>query len=73
MTRRTGNTHHRARYSDETVERARQLADDGHGPRVIAQIIGVPRHTVVDWIYYRTRTGATSYRTLRRREKKEAA
>lgn len=47
--------HHRAKYSDDTVEAARSMYDDGTGPTDIATALGVPIDTVNDWIYYRTR------------------
>jgi len=64
----TGERHHRARYSDETVERARDLHDEGYGYQTIARALGAPWNTVRDWCAYRTRTGTVTARTLRRQE-----
>ena len=50
-----GETHHLAKYSSETVERARVMHDEGHKPTAIAMALGVPLHTCKDWIHYRTR------------------
>lgn len=53
---RVGEGHHRARYSDATVERARQLyEEEGLGCTWISRMLGVPWRTVVDWVQYRTR------------------
>ena len=54
--RKYGDSHHRVRYSDETVEQARQMHDNGIGPAEISRRTGIRRDTVNDWIYYRTRT-----------------
>lgn len=52
---RSGAAHHRARYSNVLVEQARQLEDDGAPRPAIARRIGVPYHTLRDWLDYRTR------------------
>lgn len=52
---RHGDAHHGARYSSDLVELARQLDDDGAPRPAIARRIGVPYHTLRDWLDYRTR------------------
>lgn len=52
---RLGETHHRARYDDATVESVRQMNDDGLGYKRIAKILGISSNTIRDWVYYRTR------------------
>lgn len=46
-----------AKYPDRLVEQARDLHDAGLTPTVIAQRLGVPRGTVCDFVYYRSRLG----------------
>ena len=50
-----GQNHHRARFSDATVERARQMHDAGKGYGSIAKAMGISANTVRDWCAYRTR------------------
>lgn len=70
--RQYGERNHRSRWSDATVEWARDLHEhDGWGAARIAAKIGAPLDTVNDWIYYRTRIGPQCYQTLRRRAAKE--
>lgn len=52
----TGRGYHRVRYSDDTVEQARQMHDEGIGMTTIGRRLGVSQYTVRDWIEYRTRT-----------------
>ena len=54
--RKYGDSHHRVRYSDETVEQVRQMHDSGMGAAEINRQTGISIDTVNDWIYYRTRT-----------------
>jgi hypothetical protein len=55
---RIGEGHHRARYSDALVDRARALREDeGLSYEAIGLLLGVPWRTVVDWVTYRTRYG----------------
>lgn len=61
-----GTNHHRARYSDDVVEQARVMSDEGKRPSEIASELGVNFRTVIDWVEYRTRTGSVSYRTVNR-------
>jgi orotate phosphoribosyltransferase-like protein len=53
--RRYSQHHHRARYDDHTVERARTLHDAGMRRAEIARRLAVPYDTVRDWLEYRTR------------------
>jgi DNA invertase Pin-like site-specific DNA recombinase len=52
---RRGQRHHRARYPDAVVEQARTLHDRGMSRAGIARHLGVPYHTLRDWLEYRTR------------------
>ncbi|MBK5943338.1 hypothetical protein CCR79_05575 [Halorhodospira halophila] len=54
-----GERHPRARATDETVERARYLHDQGLSTVEIARRLGYHYFTVCDWIRYRTRTRLT--------------
>lgn len=50
-----GEQHHRAKHSNDLVERARQLHDRGWGYRRIGRELGVSWNTARDWCAYRTR------------------
>ena len=50
-----GESHHKARFDDATVERARQMHDEGKRVFEIARAIGAPYFTVRDWVNYRCR------------------
>lgn len=53
---RIRETHHRSKYSDETVERARVLREERDLTyKQIGDILGVHWRTVCDWCEYRTR------------------
>jgi DNA-binding transcriptional regulator YiaG len=53
---RIGETHHRARHSDATVERARKLREEDRlSYQAIGLLLGVPWRTVADWVNYRIR------------------
>lgn len=47
--------HHRAKAEPEVVELARKLHEEGMGPKAISEKLGVPKFTVYDWVYYKTR------------------
>ena len=54
-----GERHHRTRHSNKTVERARQLHDEGWGYGSIGKMLGgISADTVRDWCAYRTRSAA---------------
>jgi len=55
---RVGEGHHRARYSDAVVHRARDLHNQGVGYRAIGKQLGIPFRTVADWCRYDTRWAA---------------
>jgi hypothetical protein len=50
-----GESHHKVRFDDATVERARQMHDEGKRVFEIAREIGAKARTVHDWINYRCR------------------
>lgn len=52
---RHGDQHHRARYSNALVERAREMHDRGTPRATVARTLGVPYDTCRDWLDYRTR------------------
>ena len=52
---RVGEAHPKARFDDATVERARQMLDEGKRVFEIAREIGAPYSTVRDWVHYRFR------------------
>lgn len=52
-----GERHPRAKYSDDLVERARVLYDEGMGPRAIAKQLNIPHSSVSDFVRYRRRLG----------------
>jgi transposase len=52
---RVGEWHGKAKYTDATVERARQLRDEGLTYKQISEAIGVKYWTVRDWVNYYTR------------------
>jgi hypothetical protein len=52
---RLGESHHRAKHSDATVERARVLREAGCSLGTIARALDVSLWTVRDWVEYRTR------------------
>lgn len=57
---KTGQTHHRAKYSDADVEEARTLRDDRPdlwSYTALGAYFGCPWETVRDWVVYATRTG----------------
>jgi hypothetical protein len=47
--RRIGATHPSAKHSDETVQRALELKDDGWGPKRIAEHLACNINTVKSW------------------------
>lgn len=54
--RRIGEDHQRAKISDETVGRLRELHEaQGLGSRRLAKMFGLNRRTVQDILRYRTR------------------
>ena len=55
---RVGADHHRAKASDDTVSRARELHEGGMGYKRIGRELGVPARTVADWCRYETRWSA---------------
>jgi orotate phosphoribosyltransferase-like protein len=55
MARRLGERHHRARHSNDVVERARTLKDGGLGYKRIGRQLGISEWTVRDWCAFRTR------------------
>ncbi|HEU5102314.1 MAG TPA: hypothetical protein VFU22_25000 [Roseiflexaceae bacterium] len=52
-----GERHPAAKYSDAIVEQARALYDLGLTPKTIAERLGVPRHAVKEFVYYKSRLG----------------
>ena len=62
--RKMGESHHRTRWSNRVVERARLLRDRGYGAVEISRLLAdemqpAPKPDVIrDWIEYRTRTAA---------------
>ena len=54
---RIGEKHQCAKYSNDLVEMAREMRDDGLKPAEIRERlpVRVPKNTIKDWIYYRTR------------------
>jgi len=52
---RIGAWHGRAKYPTETVDRARDLHDEGRGYKAIGAMLGVPWRTVADWVRCDTR------------------
>lgn len=53
---RIGQYHHRTKYPDEMVDKARELHEDqGLGYVRIARILGVPKSVVRDWCRYNRR------------------
>jgi len=52
-----GRRFSRRKHSDEQVERARQLYDDGVMPKQIAEVLNIPYNTVQGYVYYTDRTG----------------
>jgi hypothetical protein len=52
---RVGENHARARSSDELVESARALHEEGVGYKTLAWFFGVPVRTIRDWISFRRR------------------
>lgn len=61
-----------SRHSDEDVELARTLYEEGIGPSEIARKLEVPLSTVESWVSYRMRTGSRTYYAERRQAKREA-
>jgi len=56
---RCGQSHPRAKASDEVVRRAREMRERKHwGYAVIGAELGVSWNTVRDWCEYRTRANA---------------
>lgn len=53
--RHYGESNPKARHSDATVEKARQMYDDGMRRVDIARELGVPYFSLGDWLKYRTR------------------
>ena len=57
--RKMGESHHRARWSNRVVERARLLRDRGYGAREISRLLSMemqpaPTTDVIrDWIEYK--------------------
>lgn len=49
--------HHKAVETDETVELARRLHDEGLNCSKIADKLDIPYFTVYDWCKYKTRRG----------------
>jgi len=52
---RLGAWHHRAKYPDATVARARELREQGKSYAQIGAAVGAPWRTVVDWCNWGTR------------------
>jgi len=50
-----GQRHHSARHSNDTVERCRQLDDDGVSRADISRKTGVPPGTLSGWLNYSER------------------
>lgn len=50
-----GLAHGRAKIAFEIVEQARSDHEAGMSLRRIAEKYQVPRNTIIDWVYYRTR------------------
>jgi hypothetical protein len=55
---RIGEWHGRAKYSDATVRRARELYAEVGSYKAVGDLLGVPEGTVADWIRRDTRWGA---------------
>lgn len=52
---RVGETHHRSRYSSETVAEARRLRAQGLSYEAIGYLVSAPSATVRDWVVNATR------------------
>lgn len=60
---KTGETHHRAKFTDEDVEEARTLRDarpDMWSYTALAERFGCNWATARDWVTYRTRCGGNA-------------
>lgn len=55
---RIGEWHGRAKHSDATVRRARELYAEVGSYKAVGDLLGVPEGTVADWIRRDTRWGA---------------
>lgn len=55
---RIGEWHGRAKYSDATVQQARELYAEVRSYESVGYLLGVPARTVADWIRRDTRWGA---------------
>lgn len=47
--------HHKAKADPQTVELARKMHESGIGPKEISERLNVPKFTIYDWVYYKTR------------------
>jgi DNA-directed RNA polymerase specialized sigma24 family protein len=52
-----GERHPGAKYSDQMVEFARRMYEEGLKPRAIARVLDMPVGSVKDYVYYRGRLG----------------
>ena len=56
---RCGECHQRARATDATVKRARELREQrGLSYARISRVLGYSKHSIRDWCEYRTRINA---------------
>jgi len=56
--RKRGESHPKARHSDQVVELVRQVHEAGMMPKAISEKFNLSIHQINDWIYYRTRVSA---------------